>query len=65
MIDHIERLSRTSFFADAAPDQLQAVADAGRTAARTAAGIAGAIPTIAKAVAVAAAGLGVYAIVKR
>ena len=29
MTDHIERLSRTSFFSDAAPDMLQRVADAG------------------------------------
>jgi len=30
MTDHVERLSRTSFFADAAPDQLAAVAQAGQ-----------------------------------
>ena len=29
MTDHIERLSRTSFFSDAAPDMLERVADAG------------------------------------
>jgi CRP-like cAMP-binding protein len=30
MTDHVERLARTSFFADAATDQLAAVADAGQ-----------------------------------
>ena len=35
MTEHIERLSRTSFFADAAPDMLERVAAAGRERALT------------------------------
>ena len=51
--------------AETVQDHAVAVYEAGRAAVRVAGNVAGAIPTIAKAVAVSAVGLGVYAVAKR
>ena len=51
--------------ADTVHDHATAVYEAGRSAARIAGNVAGAIPSIAKAAAIGAVGLGVYAIAKR